>query len=566
MTANIDINYWEQLLTSLNNVKDEKELNEIADIFVKQLLEDDKNNAISKFATLCPRMKTAIDKKTKIAHKIALKLYPIEKEEDKIASYIAYCQLRSKLKKRYDEHVKKVEEENKQKKKWEADEYKKSRGTGQYCLWSKLKEKKELSNQILNPTPMPVEIAPFEDLKPFFDFLKSNGKLDSNEEFKEFKRGIFYSDGRIDLCKQVVGPTSIGELMKSIRFNQDIKHFLLGNNIINTVGAIEIANFIHNSNDPKSDLAHLKSHIKTWYIAGNEINSEGIQKIAEALKTDNDCTSLWLKRNPLKVEGGKYLGEMLKVNKKLKILDLQNTGLLDEGIKYLMEGLKSNNTLRYLYLDANGITIEGAKCIADYFDHINKTGQKGLTGLWLEMNRMGNDGISVIAESLKNNKSLKRLAVGSNRIEVNGIKNLCDALENHPTLMMLFVGMYKATADMHELGNQIGNEGVKHICKLLENNKKIQLFSISHNNIEIEGINKIAKTISENKSLLYFEYEQFGLKIDQSVRDIINKTINENCINNLGIDFNTFVKNNLKNYKHGSQIRFIDSNYRNNGK
>lgn len=65
--------------------------------------------------------------------------------------------------------------------------------------------------------------------------------------------------------------------------------------------------------------------IKTWYIAGNMIDTDGIKIIAEAFKNDEDATSLWLKRNPLQPEGIKYLGEMLEVNKNLRILDLHNT-------------------------------------------------------------------------------------------------------------------------------------------------------------------------------------------------------------------------------------------------
>jgi hypothetical protein len=84
----------------------------------------------------------------------------------------------------------------------------------------------------------------------------------------EFPRGIFYSDGRMDLCKQVVGPGSISPLMDCLRHNSHIRHFLLGNNVIGHVGARAVSDFI----------AH-NSKVVTWYLAGNCIDAEGVEKL-----------------------------------------------------------------------------------------------------------------------------------------------------------------------------------------------------------------------------------------------------------------------------------------------
>lgn len=80
--------------------------------------------------------------------------------------------------------------------------------------------------------PMPVRIASREDIEPFFSHLKANGtheqktpsniketenspsssgspRIESEEHsvpMLEFKKGVLYSDQRMDLCKMVVGP------------------------------------------------------------------------------------------------------------------------------------------------------------------------------------------------------------------------------------------------------------------------------------------------------------------------------------------------------------------------
>lgn len=135
-----------------------------------------------------------------------------------------------------------------------------------------LKAQGPLAGQALEPVdlrgpsaiPMPVEIGDAEDFAPIFGFLAHESFEDAsrdgfkpnfefrkrNEQFTgstpllEFPRGIIYEDGRLDLCKKVVGPTHIGKLMESLESNHQVRHFLLGNNAISTSGAKRIAEFI----------------------------------------------------------------------------------------------------------------------------------------------------------------------------------------------------------------------------------------------------------------------------------------------------------------------------------
>ena len=406
------VEYWKNLSKSSVNLS-EVEVDLLADKFLNKLLQDEKTQALSVCAIGTPRLNGSIDRKSKLGHKIAFKLLNITEAEagKKITAYIEYTQMLAKLRRKYDEQQK-IAEEEKNRKSWELDDYKKARATGQYCLWHKLKTKENIPEQVLNPTPMPVEVAPLDELQPFLKFLATNGTEESevkerNDDFIQFTRGTFFSDGRMDLCKQVVGPNWIENLMESIKNNTNIKHFLLGNNIIDTVGGKAIGDFIHLQNNDA-----IKAKIETWYIAGNRINPDGIKEIADALSKDKYANALWLKRNPILPLGGLHLSNMLLTNNFLKVLDLQNTGLLDEGVKNLTIGLKVNDTLRHLYLDANGITIDGAKYLADYFNHVNENNKTGITSLWMEMNRLGDDGTTILAESLRKNKTIKKIIAG----------------------------------------------------------------------------------------------------------------------------------------------------------
>lgn len=543
-------NKWKQLLDESIY----KNIEEITNEFVDQLNED-KNNLnkgenVSDCAINSPYIGSSIDKKILISHKIANKLFPCSDNENKDPKvikkyiYIQYSQLISNLRKKFKEQLKK-EESN-------VNEFKEIRRNNQRHLFCSLK-KKPLSDSIINPTPMPVDIAPIEELNPFFEYLNKNIPV-LDQDYIKFQRGAYYSDGRIDLCKQVVGNTWINDLVNSIKKNPYVNHFLLGNNITGYEGAKAIANFINEKHASK---------IKTWYLAGNEINFEGIKLISNALENDQNCESLWLKRNPIKSEGAKYIGQMLTKNKFIKILDLDNTGLLDDGIKFIFENLKQNSTLRHLYIDANGITEVGAKYISNYFNFLCENKLKGISSLWIGINRLDDNGIILISEALKNYTYLRRLVVESNRITAKGAKILFELLKNHKNLICLDLGLYKSTSDLQELPNNLGDESCEYISEFIKTNKSCKVLSILHNNISINGLKIINQALEQNDSLLYIYFEQYGLQIPIEIKTSIVEKLKKNIFNSLNIDLNEFLLKHLRFIKHSKKIKNIDSIYRN---
>ena len=419
--------------------------------------------------------------------------------------------------------------------------------------WCSLKNK-PLGNVITEPTAMAVEIAPLEELEPFFKFLDSNAQpIDNNTEHEpcmKFIRGALYQDKRMDLCKQVVGPSWIQMLMNSLKSNEHVEHFLLGNNIIGNLGGEAIGKFILNEHKPK---------IKTWYLAGNALGEEGIKWIVDGLLEDTDCVNLWLKRNPLKPAGIKHIARLLKSNKYIKILDLHNTAVFDEGLEYLVEGLKENRTLRHLYLDANGITSSGIKYLVDYFQYLISNDLEGISSFWFDMNNIGDDGIIELVNVLSNYKYLKRLNLGSTGITEKAIPSIVNAFKSHPNLIMLDLGMYKSTSDMGMITNNIGDEGMKLLSKLVLENKKIQYLSIMMNGITNVGLELLAESLEKNNSLMYLDWAQYGIDVSQKINSQIRNKIEANRTNS------GFTKK-LRNLKHGEQIHRIDSIYRNNMK
>lgn len=544
-------NVWYNLLKTLHDQNDDDTKNNIVTKFTEQLKLDltnlEQNINVSECAYNSPRMYSNLDKTYNIAHMMAYKLYPIDETKDfnvaKTYSYILYQKTLSVLSRAFVEQVNKEETLKGQ--------FKEVRKTYQRKYFCELKNT-PISDLIINPVPMPVSVPDAEEFDPFFDHLKANTKVVIPQ--LEFKRGVQYNDGRMDLCKQVVGPPHIGKLMESLKDNTQVTHFLLGNNIIGINGAQAISKFLNEEHKPQ---------IITWYLAGNEINSDGIELIADALKTDTDCLALWLKRNPIKAEGAKHLGELLEVNKHIKILDLHNTGILDEGTKYIMESLKNNTTLRHLYIDANGISPVGASYIADYFNYVVNNNIKGITSLWIDMNRIDDDGMIMIANSLANYKYLKRLFVGSNRLSATAAKVLCDTFVNSTTLKVFDLGLYKSTADLGELPNNIGNEGAEYVAEFIKNNTSVEFISVLHNDISAEGVKLLSEALEMNDNICFIMYEQYGIDIPQEVRVSIKNKLKQNIFRKYNMTLGDYYENKLRYVKGSTKLKNIDSVYRN---
>lgn len=526
---------WKALLKQLND----QTINDVVEQFYNQLNKDlenvQKGESVSDCAFNAPRMGSSLDKTSNIAHKLANMMFPNDvtnvtdespDKQKRIWSYIRYQRALSTLSNAFKEQIEKEETLKSQ--------YKEVRKTCQRKYFCELKNR-PVDKMITDPVAMPVNVAPIEELQPFFDHLAGNNAITIPQ--LEFKRGVQYDDGRMDLCKQVVGPPHIG------------------NNIIGYDGAKAINEFLKGSHKPL---------IKTWYIAGNEIDSDGSRLIADALKDDDVCEALWLKRNPIKPTGAKYFGEMLETNKKIKILDLHNTGILDEGCKYIFNSLKKNTVLKHLYLDANGIGLEGAKAIADYFDYIvNNNCGKRLTSLWIDMNRIDDDGMIIIANSLKKYQYLKRLFVGSNRLGDVSVKALCDALIDHQELRIFDLGLYKSTSDLGELPNNFGDKGAEIIAEFIKNHKTIEVVSILHADVTMDGINKIHDAIQQNNSIVYLYYEQYGIHIPQEVKDSIKSKLETNIKNKYNMSYGDFCNNKLRYLRGSYKLKHIDSVYRN---
>ena len=176
-----------------------------------------------------------------------------------------------------------------------------------------------------------------------------------------------------------------------------------------------------------------------------------INDFSKLLQTD--CiNALFLDQNYLSDKGVRIFAEQLKSNTSLKVLSMFECGLQSKGFEYLVDALTINNSLKELYF-------VGAPCdniIEQQLAHA-LTVNHGLKVLNLDNCGMTDKGLKNLAKSLQHNGSLERLNIGNgdiyyedegkgvfcshnhNTITKEGILVLIECLKNNKSLMELII-------------------------------------------------------------------------------------------------------------------------------
>ncbi|KAI1878396.1 uncharacterized protein JN550_000578 [Neoarthrinium moseri] len=368
--------------------------------------------------------------------------------------------------------------------------------------------------------PMPVRIGKQEDFEDCFAFLKSNaddqvgGLFDMPDTSSahpdlgfirgeepvyktrmiEFRRGVVYEDGRLDLCKKVVGPDHIDDLMDSLENNTHIRHFLLGNNVITNHGARRIAKFIEDHPD----------RMETWYLAGNHIKPAGLHAMAKSLQRSQVLTNLWLKRNPLGPGSVDDLVTIFKGAANLRVLDIEACELGDEGISGLFERLQdTQNRLETIFMNGDGIGVAAATQIGQFLRSPNCH----LRYLMMSGNPLGDSGASALSAGLSANTTLEVLTVASCGLSSLGISHICDALIQHPSIRSVDISSRFTTADLGQRFNHISDEAVEAIKHLVAN-QSLRFLELGYAALSHQGLEEIRDEVAAGSSLVGFSAQR----------------------------------------------------------
>ncbi|MCG7529112.1 gala protein, partial [Streptomyces sp. OfavH-34-F] len=215
-------------------------------------------------------------------------------------------------------------------------------------------------------------------LGPLLDRLASPSAVGGDETFP---LGALRADGRVDLCKQGLGPAGAALVMPAAARSPHAAHVLLGTNSLGDEGATAVAAALAGGH-----------RLHTVYLGCNRIGPEGAAALAGALAGDATVRALWLKRNPLGDTGVRALAPMLRRNTTLRTLDLVNTGVTEDGLTALLDVLTHRpHPVERLFLGGNGLGADAAPLLARLIL------DAGVRELYLPSNHLGDEGAAVLA-------------------------------------------------------------------------------------------------------------------------------------------------------------------------
>lgn len=375
-----------------------------------------------------------------------------------------------------------------------------------------------------------------------------------------------------DLCKQVLGPSSLPPLLDALHTNTHIVHFLFGNNIIGPTAATQIASYI-TSHD----------QMQTWYLAGNCINSTAFHALVKSWTASTAVTNIWLKRNPLGPEAADDVFRLITRTPNLRTLDLDQTSLSDAGVARLFGKLTEYCTtnpipLRHLYLNGVGAGVSAATNIAAFLSSPNC----GLESLCLSKNPLGSAGTNALAAGIAANTSLTRLSLQSVGMSDDGAITLLHAAHkpDGSGLRMLDLSQSFATEDLGSRYNWLTDSIVLALRMLVEESAALRYLDLGLTQCSVAGLNEVSSTLlaSRDSRLLYLNakaalvdprrrlgYED--VKAGQAaVR--LGRAVSERLAENVGsvyggMGYQEWVDTERRFVVSPRDVRFIDSVYRN---
>ncbi|MFI0938797.1 ribonuclease inhibitor [Streptomyces sp. NPDC021020] len=289
------------------------------------------------------------------------------------------------------------------------------------------------------------------DLAPLLAWLRTGGPVAGR---LDFPAGTALPDGRLDLCKQALGPDGarlLGEALRSADGGAEsaaggVRHLLLGTDGLGDEGAADIADRTAGSS------------VETLYLGCNGITAAGACRIADSVRASQHVvTGVWLKRNPLGTGGGQAAAELVAAAASLRTLDLVQTGLDAAGAAVLAETLlaaaAAGRRIERLYVGGNPLGAPGAAPLAALL------AAGALDELYASACGLGDDGALLLASALERapHGRLARLSVASNGIGPRATARLTGAAAA-AGVELLDLGRVRAAGTLGAPDNRVDTE------------------------------------------------------------------------------------------------------------
>ncbi|MFD7256358.1 gala protein [Streptomyces sp. NPDC059874] len=317
-------------------------------------------------------------------------------------------------------------------------------------------------------------------LDPLLARLAADRPVDTDETFP---LGTLRADGRVDLCKQGLGPAGAARLLPAAAASAHATHLLLGTNAIGDAGAHTLAEVLTAGHG-----------LHTLYLGCNRIGPDGVSALAGALADDTTVRALWLKRNPLFGDGARTLAALLRRNTSLRTLDLVNTGIGADGVRLLLDALPAREQpLERLFLGGNGLGPDAAPLLAALIR------EAGVRELYVPANHLGDEGAAALATAAAASAHPVRLGLGGNGIGAAGARSLAAALGG---IEALDLGRTMSERSLGAPGNDPGDEGAYALAAALPGSP-LRRLELRHTGLTGRGAKSLLAAVPADSPLEY---------------------------------------------------------------
>ena len=360
----------------------------------------------------------------------------------------------------------------------------------------------------------------------------------------------------LDLENNNIPEGVVDELSAAITANDSLKKLLLsGNhlgsstemiiNALNKVTTLEELTLNDNKNrgeelsQAMTSVLRKNKLIKKLMLCDNNLNDDGVKKIAQSLRKYSKLKVIHLQCNNITEQGAEALASIISSNTGLQELYLGNNQL-QSGVIIIATALKSISSLKVLDLEINNIPEQ----VADELSAAIRTNVL-LEKLWLSGNHLGSSTVKIINAlnkvttlkelTLNDNKNrseelipaitsvvtknelMKRLMLCDNNLNDDGVIKIAQSLCKHSNLKFIDLQINKITKAAAEalasiissntgleevyLGNNQLQSGVIKIASALQNVSSLKVLDLKNNNISEQVADELAAAIKSNSSL-----------------------------------------------------------------
>lgn len=284
-------------------------------------------------------------------------------------------------------------------------------------------------------------------LEPLLAWLRTGS---ATTERLDFPTGTALPDGRLDLCKQALGPDGAAQVAEALRPGV-VKHLLLGTDELGDGAAEAVGQAV-------------RREVETLYLGCNGITSGAVCRIADNLRMSpqaSKVTGVWLKRNP--IGDGDAAAAIVESARSLRTLDLVQTDLDATGVQRVVAAVlaatAAGRRIERLYVGGNPLGPAGAAHLAALL------AADAVSELYVSAAQLGDEGAHTIADALKTGR-VRRISLASNGIGPRAAARLVVAAAR-AGVEVCDLGQVKAARILGAQGNRLDEAAATTIADAL---------------------------------------------------------------------------------------------------